>query len=642
MKPQIVNDEWSKRIHYMDNLRAIAMFLGVILHASVFYNSWPIPGINLHAETSETLHFIIESIHVFRMELFFLVSGFFASLYLSRKGLKNLFNNRIKRILLPLIVCVLLLQPWWSAITIDLVNNGNHSFWELYFSHLLDPLTVFRYERPVGQWFQHIWFLEVLFIFVTFQILINLLSLKFRRFSNLISVKITRLLSGNFGIYWMVGVTYVTLLLNPPWSDVPAVGVSISTLGFFGLFYFLGYFAFKTPKILESALSNLKFNWIPLFLGFGFLVTNTSFVFLAIPIETLAQDMAFFKGTEVDGKITWSFPLVQNPFNFAGWSFGDIKWHAFSLLKSYTAWFAVIAFIFLFKKFWNKENAVWKYLSQSSYWVYILHFPLQWSLYAYLFNHDEQSPIVGFVGILAVSTTVCLISYHFFVRGTFVGVFLNGRTYPISFREEWQIIRGYLRVRTLVPVLITALALFLIGYIEREPGIRTTQYASWSHEEKLNQVLATNPTSIVDAKRPDGRNSLHMASTTLHQKASMQPSFEKLERIIRLLVESGIDINAVDKTGQTALHYAAKTGNLAALEILCGLGANPNIRSNWIGETPLHIAAALGHPEMIKVLISNGADTRLKRKTGDTPEALHVRFHGNGFDQDLIASVDFR
>ena len=158
----------------------------------------------------------------------------------------------------------------------------------------------------------------------------------------------------------------------------------------------------------------------------------------------------------------------------------------------------------------------------------------------------------------------------------------------------------------------------------------------------MNQVLATNPTSIVDAKRPDGRNSLHMASTTLHQKASMQPSFEKLERIIRLLVESGIDINAVDKTGQTALHYAAKTGNLAALEILCGLGANPNIRSNWIGETPLHIAAALGHPEMIKVLISNGADTRLKRKTGDTPEALHVKFHGNGFDQDLIASVDFR
>ena len=105
------------------------------------------------------------------MELFFLVSGFFASLFLSRKGLKNLFENRIKRILLPLIVCVLLLQPWWSAITVDLVNNGNPKFWELYFSHLLDPLTVFRYERPIGQWFQHIWFLEVLFIFVTIQIL---------------------------------------------------------------------------------------------------------------------------------------------------------------------------------------------------------------------------------------------------------------------------------------------------------------------------------------------------------------------------------------------------------------------------------------------------------------------------------------
>ena len=642
MKPIIENDGWSKRIHYMDNLRAIAMFLGVILHACVFYNSWPIPGINLHAETSETLHLIIETIHVFRMELFFLVSGFFASLFLSRKGLKNLFENRIKRILLPLIVCVLLLQPWWSAITVDLVNNGNLNFWELYFSHLLDPLTVFRYERPIGQWFQHIWFLEVLFIFVTFQILINFLSLKFSRFSEATSYTIQRLLSGRFGIYWMVAITYGTLLLSPPWSDVPAVGVSLSTLGFFGLFYFFGYFAFKSPKILGSALDNLKYNWIPLFLGFGFLVTKTSFVFLSIPIEILGQDMAFFKGTEVDGKIAWTFPIVNNFFSFAGWSFGDIKWHAFSLVKSYTAWFAVIGFIFLFKKFWNKENAVWKYLSQSSYWVYILHFPLQWSLYTYLFNNDEQSPIVGFVGILAISTTICLISYHFLVRGSFVGVFLNGRKYSYSFREEWKIIKVYLCSRALVPVLATALALFLIGYIEREPGIRITQYASWSDEEKLKEVLVSNPNAIANGKRPDGRNALHMASTTLHQQASMQPNFEELDRIIRLLVESGINLNAVDKTGQTALHYAAKTGNLAAIDILCSLGANPNIPSDWIGETPLHIAAALGHPEMIKVLISSGADPSLKRKTGDTPEALHVKFHGNGFDQDLIAGVTNR
>ena len=75
---------------------------------------------------------------------------------------------------------------------------------------------------------------------------------------------------------------------------------------------------------------------------------------------------------------------------------------------------------------------------------------------------------------------------------------------------------------------------------------------------------------------------------------------------------------------------------------MCSLGLNLNIPFNRIGETSLHIAAALGHPEMIKVLISSGADPSLKRKTGDTPEALHVKFHGNGFDQDFIAGVTNR
>ena len=54
----------------------------------------------------------------------------------------------------------------------------------------------------------------------------------------------------------------------------------------------------------------------------------------------------------------------------------------------------------------------------------------------------------------------------------------------------------------------------------------------------------------------------------------MQPSFENSERIIRLLVESGIDINAVDKTGQTALHYAVK--RVTCSVGICVAGANPN------------------------------------------------------------------
>ena len=93
----MIKDNWGSRIYYMDNLRAVAMFLGLVLHAAVFYNSWPLPAGKLHPENSEILHIVVEMIHVFRMELFFLVAGFFACLLMKRKSLKALVKNRFSR-----------------------------------------------------------------------------------------------------------------------------------------------------------------------------------------------------------------------------------------------------------------------------------------------------------------------------------------------------------------------------------------------------------------------------------------------------------------------------------------------------------------------------------------------------------------
>ena len=80
------NNHWDSRIHFMDNLRAAAMFFGLIFHAAIFYNTWPFPESRLHPEDSNILHILIEIIHVFRMDLFFLVAGFFACLFMRKKG----------------------------------------------------------------------------------------------------------------------------------------------------------------------------------------------------------------------------------------------------------------------------------------------------------------------------------------------------------------------------------------------------------------------------------------------------------------------------------------------------------------------------------------------------------------------------
>jgi hypothetical protein len=57
-----------------------------------------------------------------------------------------------------------------------------------------------------------------------------------------------------------------------------------------------------------------------------------------------------------------------------------------------------------------------------------------------------------------------------------------------------------------------------------------------------------------------------------------------------LLVRHGVEVNAADHLGNTALHYAAGAGHLAAVLALL---ARPSLRlnaTNNVGDTPLHKA----------------------------------------------------
>jgi len=97
------------RRHDLDALRAIAMLLGICLHAMMPYTgeAWVI--MDNHA--SRFFFYLVGFIHGFRMQLFFLVSGFFTAMLASRGGPAGMLKNRAARILLPLGICVFTLIP---------------------------------------------------------------------------------------------------------------------------------------------------------------------------------------------------------------------------------------------------------------------------------------------------------------------------------------------------------------------------------------------------------------------------------------------------------------------------------------------------------------------------------------------------
>ena len=133
----------NERLHYMDSLRAVAMFLGLVLHASVLYKVWVYDPLRIHEQPSSALHYLAETIHVFRMELFFLVAGFFSALVCVKRGAISYAKNRLQRILLPLLLCLIFLLPWAAAEAWLDIQDLNTSVFSKYIEFFLNPSYIF-------------------------------------------------------------------------------------------------------------------------------------------------------------------------------------------------------------------------------------------------------------------------------------------------------------------------------------------------------------------------------------------------------------------------------------------------------------------------------------------------------------------
>jgi ankyrin repeat protein len=93
------------------------------------------------------------------------------------------------------------------------------------------------------------------------------------------------------------------------------------------------------------------------------------------------------------------------------------------------------------------------------------------------------------------------------------------------------------------------------------------------------------------------------------------PGSHSVEEAVQLLVQSGAGVKAVTPSGDTALHSAAQSGNLAVIRFLAEHGA-PLAASNKAGLTPLDIAMGKRAPN------ANGG--RGGRGGGPHPEAVQL------------------
>ena len=374
------------RIHGMDALRAIAMLLGIVLHAVIAYRVFPNA-----AWPNDTYQWIGYDmlylwIHAFRMQVFFLVAGFFARLLYLRIGEIAFLKHRMKRIVIPFIVSVVVLVP--LSIAPFLYYNYSEE-------QGMDTLSALSATgRGVLGWngLVHLWFLYYLLMFYATMIAAIHLA---RRMPILKKVS-----------------SHLSFLadITSPWTIISIVVLIVAVLTF-------------QEKLILEAYTGIKpdiaqFTYYGLFFGIGYWIHQHSY--LIEKISTYAIPYLII-GSLLVLPLTYLYTVahdVSQPNH-------NVYAVLIRVVGACQTVLLVGGVLGGFIRFFARENRTLRYISDAAYWLYLIHLPLVAWLQVWLL-HGALPGIFRFWIIIAITTFITLITYQWMVRYTAIGSVLHG------------------------------------------------------------------------------------------------------------------------------------------------------------------------------------------------------------------------
>jgi glucans biosynthesis protein C len=396
MLPVTASRPSSERLHALDAVRAFALLLGIVLHATLSFMPTP-KRLWFIQDThpSITLALMFYAIHVFRMTTFFLMAGFFGHMSFHRRGVRGFITDRLQRIALPLVVAWPILFATMSVIVVwaaTLPNGGPvpgaPSRWPPVLPRF--PLT-------------HLWFLYVLLELYAAMLLLRCGVAWLDRSGDLraaVDRLIARLMRDPLAPVILAVPIGIAFSLDPTW---------------------VGWESVRTPD--HSLLTNLQ-AWIGFgaAFGFGWLLHRQTDLLRILERRWLSHLVM------ATGLIATSFVLTlaltpgapPMPIRI------DTMRLAAAVAYALAIWTTTFAGIGLALRFLSGFSPMRRYLADASYWLYFIHMPIVMALQVAVSSLDWPWP-VKFATILGVALPLMLASYHLLVRFTFIGMVLNGR-----------------------------------------------------------------------------------------------------------------------------------------------------------------------------------------------------------------------
>jgi surface polysaccharide O-acyltransferase-like enzyme len=395
-----------ERLHALDALRAFAMMLGVWLHMAIPYTEgvprgfWP-----AYEQDSVFVGLSMLTIHSWRMELFFMLSGFFTAMLVVRRGVRSVAIHRAKRIALPFVIalpvigslCVLV----WGIGFADLFPGSQSTWIQDWFRSSWGMSTDFIPAKFGRLW--HLWFLYVLIYLIAIGLFAHwLLAKPLAPFNKAIS----RFMGWGVRSWWgmfvlAVPLGLVQILIGSPNGPAPAESLmpDIRSIEYHALPFFGGWYLFAQREAISVLAKRF---WWPLTVALA----------IALPAHLMSLTKTMEDMTDVPEGITTPMTIACMSRGLLTVSFG------LGIIGLCT---------FLLSAPSERGARLIRYISDSAYWVYLVHMPLVALLSVWLFQPLNWPATIEVLAGSIITMIVLLVSYELFVRYTPIGTLLNGK-----------------------------------------------------------------------------------------------------------------------------------------------------------------------------------------------------------------------
>lgn len=376
------------RLHALDNLRALMMWLGIVLHVAANHLTGPMLLPWRDQATSQLADLLVAVIHVFRMPVFLILAGYFVALLVERRGAAQMLRHRMRRIALPFVVFWPIVFALMGLVVVLYAHRAERGTFGL------DPEVVPRVPHVPLINTMHMWFLYQLSG-------LALLTFAALRLAPRLPQGLRKQITGVFQLLgeraWgfivlalplgFIGAQYSFGILTVTGSFAPPLNEWLHH----GLFYAFGYFLYLHRQSLLAHYTRqaTRLGW-----------AGALFCFVSL---------GMLKEVQLHPEATgFAFRVL------AAWAYNAATW-----LWSF-------ALIGVALRHLNHRSAALQYMSDSSYWVYLVHMLGTIGFGALLYGAPLPAEVKMLLNIVA-TTILGLATYQLLVRNTAIGQLLNGK-----------------------------------------------------------------------------------------------------------------------------------------------------------------------------------------------------------------------